>query len=89
VAHGKLWHAARRAGLDVGRDQVARLMDIASLRRTVRGRHSTVTTKRAATPPRHPDLVERAWDTPTRPDQWWVADFTYVWTPCHWRGGLE
>jgi len=19
-------------------------------------------------------------DTPSRPDQWWVADFTYVWT---------
>ena len=22
----------------------------------------------------------RAWGTPTAPDQWWVADFTYVWT---------
>ena len=30
--------------------------------------------------PRHPDLVERAWNTPSRPDHWWVADFTYVWT---------
>ena len=28
----KLWHAARRAGLDVGRDQVARLMRIAGIR---------------------------------------------------------
>ncbi len=30
--------------------------------------------------PRHPDLIGRAWDVPTRPDQWWVADFTYVWS---------
>lgn len=46
-----------------------------------RGRHSTVTTTRESSEPRHPDLIDRAWATPTRPDQWWVADFTYVWTP--------
>ena len=41
----------------------------------------TSTTERDdAAPPRHPDLIGRAWSTPTRPDQWWVADFTYVWT---------
>ena len=42
----KLWHAARRAGLVVGRDQVARLMRIAQITGTVRGRHRTVTTRR-------------------------------------------
>src|SRR4051812_49310921 len=26
------------------------------------------------------DIIDRAWATPLRPDQWWVADFTYVWT---------
>ena len=46
----------------------------------VRGAHRTRTTRRDPAAPRHPDLVDRAWDTPTRPDQWWVADFTYVWT---------
>ena len=30
--------------------------------------------------PRHPDHVKRRGAYPTRPDQWWVADFTYVWT---------
>ncbi|MBK8468410.1 MAG: DDE-type integrase/transposase/recombinase [Actinomycetales bacterium] len=30
--------------------------------------------------PRHPDLVKRGWDTPTAPDELWVADFSYVWT---------
>lgn len=76
----KLWVAARRAGMDLCRDQVARLMGVAGLVGTVRGHHTTVTTRRAGSAARHPDLVERAWDTPTRPDQWWVADFTHVWT---------
>ena len=34
----KLWHAARRAGLDVGRDQVGRLMRVAGITGVVRGR---------------------------------------------------
>jgi len=77
----KLWHEMRRAGHDVGRDQVGRLMRIAKIEGAVRGRHTTTTTKRGGQgAPRHPDLVKRAWDTPTQPDTWWVADFTYVWT---------
>jgi putative transposase len=77
----KLWHAARRAGLGLGRDRVARLMRLAGIVGVVRGKHTTITTRRAATATqRHPDLVQRAWTAPTRPDQWWVADFTYVWT---------
>jgi putative transposase len=56
-------------------------MRMAGLVGAVRGKHSTITTRRAATMvERHPDLVKRAWTAPTRPDQWWVADFTYVWT---------
>jgi putative transposase len=49
----KLWHAARRAGHDLGRDQVARLMRLAGIAGTVRGRHRTVTcsaTRPAAAP---------------------------------------
>jgi transposase InsO family protein len=76
----KLWHAARRAGLDVGRDQTARLMRIAGIRGVVRGRHFTRTTWRDQKAPRHADLVQRAWHAPTRPDELWVADFSYVWT---------
>ena len=76
----KLWHASRRAGLQVGRDQVARLMRIAGITGTIRGKHRTVTTRRDETVPRHPDLVRRGWATPTRVDQLWVADFSYVWT---------
>jgi transposase InsO family protein len=76
----KCWHAMRRAGHDLGRDQVARLMGIAGIDGIVRGKRSTRTTEGDAKAPRHPDLINRAWATPTGPDQWWVADFTYVWT---------
>ena len=80
----KLWHAARRAGLDIdrplGRDQVGRLMTIAGITGAVRGRHRTRTTVRDESAPRHPDLVKRGWNAPTGIDQLWVADFSYVWT---------
>jgi putative transposase len=76
----KCWHEMRRAGHPVGRDQVARLMRIGGVVGAVRGRHHTTTTIRSSAAARHPDLIDRAWATPTRPDQWWVADFTYVWT---------
>ncbi|MGB2766114.1 MAG: IS3 family transposase [Propionicimonas sp.] len=79
----KLWHAARRGGLQVGRDQVGRLMAVAGLVGAVRGRHRTVTTRRDDTAPRHPDLVHRRWKNPTGINQLWVADFSYVWT---WAG---
>lgn len=77
----KLWKAAQRAGgVQRGRDQIARLMRIAGIRGVVRGKRSMITTRPEPSAPRHPDHVNRAWNTPTRPDQWWVADFSYVWT---------
>jgi hypothetical protein len=72
--------AMRRAGQPIGRDQTSRLMRLVGIRGAVRGRHRTVTTRSNPTAVRHPDLIGRAWSTPSRPDQWWVADFTYVWT---------
>jgi putative transposase len=77
----KLWRAARRAGHDVGRDQVARLMrreGIEGVRRSKRLR----TTKPDPGAPRHPDLVKRDF-TATGPNQLWVTDLTYVAT---WAG---
>jgi transposase InsO family protein len=76
----KLATAMRKAGHQVGRDQVARLMGIVGIEGVTRGKHTTRTTRRDPAAPRHPDLINRAWSTPTRPDLWWVADFTYVWT---------
>jgi len=77
----KLWHAAKRAGHELGRDRVARLMRLAGIDGVVRGRRRTTTTVRDRDAvSRHPDLIGRAWKTPVRPDQWWVADFTYCCT---------
>ena len=77
----KVWKAARRAGHQIGRDQVARLMRAAGIegvRRTKRVR----TTRPEPGAPRHPDLVDRDF-TATAPDRLWVTDLTYVPT---WAG---
>jgi putative transposase len=71
----KMWRAMRRAGFLVSRDQVGRLMRVVGIHGVRRGEHRTVTTTRAQGAPRHPDLLHRGWGTPTKPDQWWVADF--------------
>ena len=77
----KLWKAARRAGHQVGRDQVGRLMKAAGLRGVRRGRQ-VFTTKPDPAAPRHPDLVKRNFTAAT-PNQLWVTDLTYVPT---WAG---
>jgi len=69
----KMWHAARRAGLPLGRDQVGRLMRIAGIQGVRRGAHRTVTTTRDERAPRHPDLVKRGWAAPNRPDAVWYS----------------
>jgi putative transposase len=77
----KLWKAAGRAGYDLGRDQVARLMGLAGIEGLVRGKKwRTTRPDPAAT--RHPDLVERNFSA-TRPNALWVSDLTYVAT---WSG---
>ena len=53
-----LWKTARRAGHDVGRDQVARLMRSAGIEGVRRGKRVR-TTKAGPGAPRHPDLVKR------------------------------
>lgn len=57
-----------------------RLMGICGVAGIVRSKRRTVTTESDPTAARHPDLIDRRWDAPQRPDQWWVAGFTYVWT---------
>jgi transposase InsO family protein len=77
----KLTKAARRAGLDVGRDQVARLMRQAGIRGATRAK-KRFTTRSDVTHVRAPDLVKRNF-VANRPDALWVADFTYCST---WSG---
>jgi transposase InsO family protein len=77
----KLAKAARKAGLDVGRDQVARLMRANGIRGASREKRR-FTTHADPAAVRAPDLVKRDF-TATGPDQLWVADFTYCST---WSG---
>ena len=77
----KMWKAMVRAGEDVGRDQVARLMRQAGLR-GVRRSKRVRTTRPDPRAPRSADLVERDFSA-TRPNQLWVMDLTYVPT---WQG---
>lgn len=74
----KLWNSALRAGMAIGRDQVERLMNIAGITGVRRAKHVATTTPAATDTVRHADYIERNWSLPWRPDQWWVADLTYV-----------
>jgi putative transposase len=77
----KLTKAAKKAGLALGRDQVARLMRAEGLRGASRAKRRFTTHSDPATV-RAPDLLHRDF-TAARPNEKWVADFTYCST---WSG---
>ena len=77
----KLWKAARRAGIDIGRDQTARLMRQAGIRGALRSKRVR-TTRREQGAGRHPDLVNRRFRA-EEPNRLWVTDLTFVAT---WAG---
>ena len=77
----KVWQQVLRDGQMVARCTVARLMAAEGLRGVVRGqRHRTTIADTSAVHAQ--DLVQRQFHA-ERPNQLWVADFTYVAT---WRG---
>ncbi len=78
----KVWRQLRREGIRAARCTIARLMRDMGLKGVTRGRAWVVTTQSDAATDRPADLVVRQF-TATRPNQLWVADFTYVAT---WRG---
>lgn len=78
----KVWRQMHREGVRVARCTVERLMRAEGLRGAVRGRAFTVTTKPDDKSARPADLVQRDFSA-SRPNQLWVADFTYVAT---WMG---
>lgn len=76
----KVWKQQAREGIPAARCTVERLLRAAGLRGVVRGRRvRPPTPDLVADRPR--DLVERAFHA-ERPNQLWVADFTYVATWC-------
>ena len=73
----RMWKALRRAGEDVGRDRVKRLMaanDIQGAKRRGGPWRTTIADPAAR---RAPDLVQRDFSA-TGPDALWLADFTYL-----------
>jgi transposase InsO family protein len=78
----KVWRQLRREGRAVARCTVERLMRTAGLEGVVRGRRVRTTIPADLADERPRDLVQRAFCA-ERPNQLWVADFTYVAT---WRG---
>ena len=77
VGSRKVWKQMGREGLREARCRVRRLMRALGLRGAVRGRAWTTTTQPAPAADRPADLVARQFSA-TRPNQLWVADFTYV-----------
>ena len=73
----KVWLQLRREGYVVARCTVARLMREMGLRGVVRGTRRPITTVAGADDGRPMDLVNREF-VATRPNQLWIADFTYV-----------
>ena len=71
----KVWNTMKQQGITVARCTVARLMRSMGLHGVVRGKK--VRTTIVAAVPCPDDLVQRDF-TACRPDQLWVADFTYV-----------
>ena len=69
----KLWKAAQRAGHDIGRDQVARLMRQMAIEGVSRQRRKVFTTRADPDATRAPDLVNRNFRA-EGPDQLWVTD---------------
>ncbi|MDK8240628.1 IS3 family transposase [Corynebacterium coyleae] len=61
----KLWKAAHRAGWNIGRDQVQRLMNILGIAGVLR-RKTTRTTVADPSAERFPDRIQRAWSQAPR-----------------------
>jgi len=78
----KVWRQLRREGHDVARCTIERLMQREGLCGVVRGGRRVRTTRPDPAADRPLDLVRRQF-VAERPNQLWVADFTYVAT---WRG---
>jgi transposase InsO family protein len=76
----RTWKALKRKGVHVGRDRVKRLMRTNGIQGAKRRGKRWRTTIADPLAQRRPDLVNRDF-TASRPDQLWVADFTYL--RCH------
>jgi putative transposase len=80
----KTWLELRRRGVDVGRDQVARVMRAHGIEGKLRGRKRRTTIADEAAVERARDLLQRDFAA-SGPNEKWVCDITYLRT---WNGFL-
>jgi putative transposase len=73
----RMWKALLRAGEDVGRDRVKRLMRARGIQGAKRRGRPWRTTRPDPQAKRRPDLVRRDFTAPA-PDRLWVADLSYL-----------
>ena len=73
----RMWKALGRAGEDVGRDRVKRLMRTGGIQGAKRRGRPWRTTRPDPQAKRRPDLVRRDFSAPA-PDRLWVADLSYL-----------
>lgn len=73
----KTWRELRRRGVDVGRDQVARVMRQHGIEGKRRGGKKRTTIPDEAALESARDLLQRDFSA-TRPNEKWVADLTYI-----------
>jgi putative transposase len=73
----RTWLTLKRAGVDVGRDRVKRLMRTHGIQGAKRRGKPWRTTIPDPAALRAPDLVDRDFSA-TQPNELWVADFTYL-----------
>jgi putative transposase len=78
----KTWKELKRRGVDVGRDQVARVMRQHGLEGKLRGRKRRTTIPDETAVELARDLLQREF-TATGPNEKWVCDLTYIRT---WNG---
>jgi putative transposase len=76
----RMWKALKASGVEVGRDQVARIMRQNGIHGAKRRSKPWITTVADVGRAGSPDLVERDFTAET-PNRLWVADFTYL--RCH------
>ncbi len=73
----RVWEQLKREEVVVARCTVHRLMEAMGLQGAVRGQAWVTTTHPAPAAERPSDLADRNFPA-TRPNQWWVSDFTDV-----------
>ena len=73
----KTWKELKRRGVEVGRDQVARVMREHGLEGKLRGGKKRTTIADEAAAEKARDLLQRDFGA-TRPNEKWVADITYI-----------